>query len=74
MFTYENWDGDAECQDYYDVVFTEDIGIFKVGEHVGVLTIKASPLLPNGYYFMSSTEEENNKMKKQKVKLIAVVE
>ena len=34
MFSYEDWDGDLFCISYYNVIFTEDIGVFKKDEKV----------------------------------------
>lgn len=73
MFSYEDWDGDLSCISYYNVIFTEDIGVFKKCEQVESLQLVAGDgaALPAGYYHIYSTDQVGKKVKEQKVKLVA---
>ena len=71
MFKYEEWDGDSESTQYYNVVFTESVGVFSEGEVVSCLTLEVTP--PMGHYTLHSLGDAGEILKSQEVKLIAVV-
>lgn len=73
MFSYEDWDRDLFCISYYNVIFTEDIGVFKKDEKAIALHMETRSefALPAGYYHIYSTDQVGKKVKEQKVKLVA---
>ena len=69
MITYEDYTWDDYWNTYYDVEFTEDIGVFKTGETFSSLSIDQ---VSTSTFERIARDEDDNVIKKQKCKLVAI--
>ena len=69
MITYEDYAWDNYWNTYYDVEFTEDIGVFKTGETFSSLSIDQ---VSTSTFELIARDEDGNVIKRQECKLVAI--
>ena len=69
MITYEDYNWDDDWNTYYDVEFTEDIGVFKTGETFSSLSIDQ---VSTSTFELIARDEDGNVIKRQECKLVAI--